>query len=251
MRQALSMSADEPLLYRELAPWFHLLTPPDEYAVEAEFYRDVLTGSAEATVRTVLELGSGGGNNASHLKANFAMTLTDVSEEMLEVSRSLNPELEHIHGDMRTLRLGRVFDAVFVHDAIDYMTTEDDLRAVMATAFEHCRPGGVALFAPDHVRETFATGTDHGGTDDGERGLRYLEWTWDPDPDDAIYVADFAYLLRDESGRVRVVHDRHTCGVFARATWLTLVEEAGFRAERHEGLLDETAPDVFVGVRPL
>jgi SAM-dependent methyltransferase len=244
------MPADEPLLYRQLAPWFHLLTPPGEYEVEAEFYRRVLTDAAEGTVRTVLELGCGGGNNASHMKAHFAMTLTDVSEEMLEVSRSLNPELEHVHDDMRTLRLDRRFDAVFVHDAIDYMTTEDDLRAAMATAFEHCRPGGVAMFAPDHVRETFAGGTEHGGTDDAERGLRYLEWTWDPDPGDDTYVADFAYLLRDESGAVRVVHDRHTFGLFARATWMRLLEEAGFRAEGRAGIENETAPDVFVGLKP-
>ena len=66
---------------------------------------------------------------------------------------------------MRTLRLGRTFDAVLVHDAICYMTTEADLRAAMTTAFEHLRPGGAAVFLPDHVRETFAAGTDHGGHD--------------------------------------------------------------------------------------
>ena len=32
------------------------------------------------------------------------------------MSRSINPECEHVQGDMRTLRLGREFDAVFVHD---------------------------------------------------------------------------------------------------------------------------------------
>lgn len=239
-----------PLLYGELAPWFHLLTGPEDYAVEADYYRRVLNESAGIPVATVLELGSGGGNNAFHMKAHFGLTLTDLSGEMLETSRLINPELEHVQGDMRTLRLGRQFDAVFAHDAIDYMTTEADLGAAMATAFEHCKPGGAALFAPDHVCETFVTGTEHGGTDDGESGLRYLEWTWDPDPDDDTYVTDFAYLLRDESGAVRVVHDRHTCGVFARATWMRLLEECGFRAERQPGIENETAPDVFVGVRP-
>ena len=47
---------------------------------------------------------------------------------MLALSRALNPECEHLAGDMRTLRLGRVFDAVFVHDAVCYMTTRADLR---------------------------------------------------------------------------------------------------------------------------
>jgi len=104
--------------------------------------------------RTLLELGSGGGNNASHLKARFAMTLVDSSPGMLEHSRRLNPGCEHVQGDMRHARLGREFDAVFVYDAVSYMTTETDLRAAIATAFVHCRPGGAALLVPDHVRET-------------------------------------------------------------------------------------------------
>jgi hypothetical protein len=241
---------DEPRLYSDLAPWFHLLTGPEDYAIEAGFYRQVIGDAATGPVRTVLELGAGGGNNASHMKAHFELTLTDLSEEMLALSRSLNPECEHVQGDMRTVRLGRRFDAVFVHDAIDYMTTEQDLAAAIVTAYEHCKPGGAALFAPDYVRETFRDEIEHGGNDapDG-RGLRYLDWTWDPDPSDDTYVCDFAYLLRDEDGRVRVEQDRHLCGLFPRATWLRLIEEAGFRAERRAGIEGETAADVFVGVK--
>lgn len=114
----------------------------------------------------MLELGSGGGNNASHMKREFLLTLVDRSPGMLGVSRRLNPECEHVEGDMRSVRLGRTFDAVFVHDAIAYLTTEDDLRALFETAFEHCRRGGVALFVPDCVGETFEPATDHGGTTD-------------------------------------------------------------------------------------
>jgi len=76
----------------------------------------------------VLELGSGGGHNAVHLKAHFALTLVDLSEQMLEVSRVLNPECEHHQGDMRTLLVDRSVDAVFVHDAVDDMTSQEDLR---------------------------------------------------------------------------------------------------------------------------
>ncbi len=88
------------------------------------------------------------------------MTLVDLSEDMLAVSRELNPECEHLPGDMRTVRLGRTFDAVFVHDAIEYMTTEADLRQAIATAYEHCRPGGVAVLVPDDIAENFEPATD-------------------------------------------------------------------------------------------
>ncbi len=79
---------------------------------------------------------------------------------------------------MRTLRLERTFDAVFVHDAIAYITTEDDLRATIETVAEHLRPGGAALLVPDTTRELFVPGTRHGGHDgDDGRSLRYLEWS--------------------------------------------------------------------------
>src|SRR5262245_19210318 len=112
-----------PALYTKLADWFHLLTQPAEYADEAAAYRDALVGAAIPRPRTLLELGAGGGNNASHLKRDFACTLTDLSPAMLACSRAINPECEHIPGDMRSLRLGREFDAVLVHDAVCYMTT--------------------------------------------------------------------------------------------------------------------------------
>src|SRR5579871_2999295 len=111
-----------PRLYSELSPWYHLLSAPADYWEEADFIRNSLASAGTQSSASLLELGSGGGNNASHLKADFKLTLVDLSEGMLDLSRVLNPECEHIRGDMRTLRLDRLFDAVFVHDAIMYMT---------------------------------------------------------------------------------------------------------------------------------
>jgi SAM-dependent methyltransferase len=243
-----------PRLYSELAEWWPLLSPPEEYAEEAAFYERVMLAAAgDRPLQTVLELGSGGGSNASHLKKRFSMTLVDRAPEMLAISSQVNPECEHIEGDMRRVRLGRQFDAVFVHDAIVYMTTEADLADAIDTAFEHCRPGGLALFCPDHVRDTFAPSTDCGGHDGERRSLRFLEWTWDPNPADTIYLVDYAYVLRDEHGIVRVEHDRHVEGLFARADWLRLLGNAGFRAEvvplEHSEVAMGTA-DVFVAKRP-
>ncbi len=233
-------------LYRELAAWWPILSDPADYADEAEFARKLFTESCTAPARTILELGSGGGNNASHLKKQFDMTLTDLSPEMLEVSRSLNPECEHVQGDMLALRLDRLFDGVFVHDAVGYMTTEDDLGSAIVTAHVHCRPGGAAIFMPDNVRETFRSDTRHGGRDDGDRALRYIEWSWDPDPDDTTYISDMVYLLREGDGQTRIEHDRHVCGLFPRETWLKLLRSAGFEPRI---VIDQYEREVFVGKR--
>jgi SAM-dependent methyltransferase len=225
-------------MYSDLAPWFHLLTHPSDYADEAAFVRRVVDDVAIGGTRTLLELGSGGGNNASHLKARFQCTLTDVSPEMLALSRTLNPECEHLEGDMRTLRLGRTFDVVFVHDAISYLTTEADLRAAVETVAAHARPGGVVILTPDATTEIFEPRTDHGGHDgDDGRSLRYLEWTH-PSTGSA-YDVDYLIIARGPGDDVRVVHDRHVLGVFPRATWERLVSEAGLE------LVDTTVDDPY------
>jgi SAM-dependent methyltransferase len=236
-------------IYGDLAPWFHLLTPPEEYEEDAAFVLASIRERIDGPLATLLELGAGGGNTASHLKRDVRLTLTDVSPEMLAVSAAINPECEHLVADMRTVRLGRTFDAVLIHDAICYMTNEADLRAALATAFEHLRPGGVAVFMPDHVRERFAVGSDHGGHDaPSGRGMRYLEWITDPDPTDSTYEVDYAVLLRDTDGSVDVRRDHHVEGLFPQATWLALLAEVGFDPHAAEGPEGRVA---FVGARPI
>lgn len=214
---------DFPRLYTDLAGWFHLLTAPQDYAEEAEIYRQAILAASDQVPRTMLELGSGGGNNASHLKTYFELTLVDISADMLAVSQKLNPECEHVLGDMRTVRLERLFDVVFVHDAIMYMQTKLDLSRVIETANLHCRPGGLILLAPDHVKENFKPSTSQGGHDGPDRALRYLEWSWDPDPGDTTYTSDMVYMLRNTIGEITVIHDRHVMGLFPRQTWLVLL----------------------------
>lgn len=230
--------------YADYAEWWPLFSPPEHYGEEAEDLLRRLSPLPPAGTSTMLELGSGGGSLASHLKSQFALTLTDLSAGMLAQNRRVNPEAEHIAGDMRTLRLQRQFDFVLVHDAICYMTGAADLRAALETAAVHCRHGGTVIVLPDFVAETFRPGTDDGGEDapDG-RGFRYLEWCWDPDPGDTTYLVDYAFLMRDGHGQMQVVHDRHVEGLFPRAEWMAAFEAAGLAATNE---LDQWGRDVFI-----
>ncbi|MDT0343573.1 class I SAM-dependent methyltransferase [Streptomyces litchfieldiae] len=236
-------------LYGDLARWWPLISPVDVYEGDAGIATE-LFGLAEHPVRDVLELGSGGGHTAYHLRSRYAMTLVDLSPEMLAVSRELNPNVEHLPGDMRDVRLGRTFDAVLVHDAIDYMTTAQDLSAAFRTAFTHCRPGGVAVFFPDHVADTFEPVTDCGGSDanDGS-GVRYLEWSLPPEPGATTVRTEYTFTLRESDGSIRTVHETHLTGLFPVADWERLLGAAGFRVStvRESGGHDRT---LFLGQRP-
>jgi SAM-dependent methyltransferase len=237
-------------LYSDLVPWYHLVDPAEDHLEEADAFEEAFTRDAVRPPTTLLELGSGAGHNALHMKRRFRCTLTDISAPMLARSERLNPECEHLHGDMRTLRLERTFDVVLVHDAIVYMTTEEELLAAADTAFVHTAPGGRAIFAPDCVRETFRETSEVISGEDGTRALRCVAWTWDPDPDDSTASVEFAFLLRDGKS-ITAVHDRHVEGLFSRHTWERVLASAGYSVEAmHRPIGEGQFDDVFLCRRP-
>ncbi len=234
-------------MYSDLAEWWPLLSPASEYEEEAADLLPELLGTPDAPPQTLLELGAGGGSLAWHLKAHLRLTLSDLSPEMVAVSQTVNPECEHVVGDMRTIDLARTFDVVLIHDAIMYATTPADVQAALATAARHCRPGGAVMVIPDSVAETLEPDTHNGGSDapDG-RGLRFIEWSWDPDPADDTFETVYAFVLRRADGTIEVTHEVHTNGIFPRASWLAWLGEAGIDATVRT---DPWGRDVFVGRR--
>jgi len=150
------MASSVPRMYRDLAEWWPLVSPPAHYVDEAADLLSRLGPLPASPLPTLLELGAGGGSLAFNLKSHFQMTLTDRSPEMQAVSRQVTPDCEHVLGDMRSLRLGRQFDFVLIHDAIMYATEPAAVQAALATAAAHCRVGRTVVVLPDFVRETFS-----------------------------------------------------------------------------------------------
>lgn len=223
--------SNHPRLYNELAYLWPIISPPGEYAGEADCWREVLQDKLGPGRHHILELGAGGGHNLSYLTQDFQATAVDISPEMLSLSRKLNPEVQHHLGDMRTVRLELSFDGVFIHDAISYMLTESDLSATFETAKMHLRPGGVLLLVPDWVQEVFPGTADFNWVRevDGVR-VSIQEHLHDPDSSDTQIESRYCYTIRDNGG-VRVEHDTHTTGLFPITTWERLLEESGFQVE--------------------
>ena len=218
-------------LYNDLAHLWPLLDPPEEYAEEASFWRQALREKLGPGRHNVLELGVGGGHLLSHLTGDVQATAVDISPQMLANSQALNPGVEHHVGDMRSVRLGRRFQAVLIHDAISYMLTEEDLSATFATARAHLQPGGILITVPDWFAETFSgTTVEHHTRIAGDVEFTYIQYITDVDPSDSTVETVFVYFIKKDD-RLEVETDRHVTGLFPLATWQNLLAQAGFEVE--------------------
>ncbi|MEM8783535.1 MAG: class I SAM-dependent methyltransferase [Planctomycetota bacterium] len=265
---------DMPRLYADLAWLWPVLSPPGDYVSEAATIDAILIERLGEGPKRVLELGAGGGHTLVHLLALGAErskacggwggehtgVAVDLSEAMLERCRALIPGVDARLGDMRDVRLGERFDAVLIHDAVDYLLTEADVRRTLATVREHLLPGGLALIAPTYVAETFEAGDyaedvpepdAYGGAVLAAHGVSALSYSTrlGDVSDDGTFAMTLTYRIFHADGRLETAEDRHRCGLFAEDAWLAWMEQVGLPAERFEqgAAGDGGAWTLFVG----
>lgn len=234
-------------LYHDLSWIWPIVCPPEDYVEETELFSRTIKEKAEIEVRTLLHLGCGGGRHDYTFKNHFKVTGLDVSREMLGMARKLNPKLEYVCGDMRTVRLGTSFDSVAALDSINYMRTEDDLRRTFLTAYDHLNPGGVFLTFAEESLERFKQNRTIASTHtQGNIQVTFIENSFDPDPSDNHFEMTLIYLIRKKS-QLEIHTDFHLWGLFEKHTWHSLLKETGFdvdelRFEHSTFLEDDTLP---------
>jgi len=243
--------------YCDLAWTESILTTPDDYTDETEFYVNLIRENVEGEAKNLLHLGCGAGGHDFTFKRHFKVTGIDISEGMLKIARATNPEIAYIQGDMRRIDLKETFDAVVIPDSIDYMTTPAELRKAVITAFRHLRPGG-ALLIVAKIREEFRDNNFcYTGAKDGIE-VTIFENNHVPPRNPSTYEATFVYLIRRE-GELSIHTDRHRLGLFSQTEWRSILKDAGLRVKqvRLDGVYDPfiigegTYPmQVFIGLKP-
>lgn len=233
-------------LYRDLAYLWPIMSPPEDYAEAAAYWRQILQQHLGTGRSRILELGVGGGHHLSHLTNHFDAVAADIAEPMLELSKRLNPSVQHHVGDMRSLRLGQFFAAVTIHDAVSHLLNEDEVRQTLATAAAHLEPGGLLLTAPDYFADDFSPPqVTMESRETGGFRLDYVEYAYRPDPEEPWLETVFTYMIQ-ENHKLRIEHDRMHTGLFSLSTWERLFIEAGFRFQTHRFTLSHWPRDYLI-----
>lgn len=197
---------------------------------------------------TLLDVACGTGLHLSHLREWYEVSGVDRSSQMLAIARTRLGDRVPLHiGDMRTLDLGRTFDAVTcLFSSISYMTTERDLFAAYERFAAHLNPGGVLVVdgwvRPEAWKDDYRAAPDY--ATDGELQVVRLTHT---SRDDRIARLDIHHLVHDASGIHHFV-ERHTSMLVPTETYIAAAEAAGLTT----GVVPDFMPgrDRVIGVKP-
>lgn len=128
--------------------YYDLLYRDKDYAAEVAYLDQLLRRHGVAGPE-VLEFGSGTGKHGRLLaERGYRVTGIELSPQMVAQAESqATAGFTCQQGDIRTVRLGRHFDAVLsLFHVLSYQVTNPDVQAVFARAAEHLRPGGLFVF---------------------------------------------------------------------------------------------------------
>ncbi|SFP60473.1 class I SAM-dependent methyltransferase [Tranquillimonas alkanivorans] len=95
----------------------------------------------------VLDLGCGSGRPIADdlVSRGLRVTGVDGAAAMIEILAECTPGVEAVHADMRTLALGRRFDAILAWNSFFHLSPADQ-RAMFPIFSDHAAPGAALLF---------------------------------------------------------------------------------------------------------
>ena len=143
---------------------------------------------------------------------------------MIEQSTLLNPTTVHTVGDMRSVKLGMMFDVIIVGDSIGYAISMQDLKAVILNSRQHLKKTGVLLLLPDWTQETYTH--NHVWSREVEFGqstVSLVEYQYQNLSDPSQIHSVFVFLIASGTDTIVEV-DYHSFGLHSAATWRSTIE---------------------------
>jgi len=225
-----------------------------EYEKYCNFIIEKVNKVEHKELKSLLNLGCGGGKNLNTLKKHYQCTGLDISADMLKLAKELNPECDFTQADMRSFDLGRKFDFVFIDDAVTYMLTRRDLEQVFIQAFNHLETGGMMVVTPDATTESFKqneTQIFHSIPSERYPDTEVVYVTTNYCRDVAAEQSEgvFVYLIRTH-GELRIETEVHRFGLFPLQVWRELLLKTGFSIQEESYVEEGQSYTPFICLKP-
>lgn len=206
------------IAYNDLAWVDKILSDVADYEEESNYYISLIKNYTSVPTPNVLHFGCGAGNHDYFFKKHFQITGIDISSGMLDIAKDLNPEVNYLLGDMRSVKIDEKFDVVIIPDSIDYINTYDDLSKTITNSCKHLNDDGI-LFIVAHVKENFK---NNNFVYSGEKeNINVTLFENNHITSENTYEATLFYIIR-EGMRTSHFEEVHKLGLFTSEQWREL-----------------------------
>ena len=232
--------------FKKYSYYYDLLYKDKNYEAEADYVKAKLLQKKQS-IKTVLEFGSGTGQHARLLsQRGFEMCGVERSKTMIEKARSETDRLglqsiQFEQGDLRSVRIGKKFDAVIaLFHVLSYQTSNADAQAMFETAATHIETGGIFLFDCWYGPAVL---TDHPETrvkrveDDTVEIIRIAESVMFPNQN-KVEVHYKLLAIEKSSSILQQIDEVHPMRYFFLPEIELMLETSGFKLVATENWLD-------------
>lgn len=213
--------------YSALAAGYDLVMQHVEYDVWAAYVHRLLTQYGR-DIATILELGCGTGSFALRMqpRGDYTYIGTDRSPQMIRVAQikaeeaGVDVRFEPL--DFTEFSVSRTVDAVILlYDGLNYLLEREQVRSMMASAYDALRPGGLFCFDQSTPANSVRHGEDFedAGEADGFTYVRHSHY----DPETRLHTTAF-----DINIDAQHYHEEHVQRAYTIDEIRSLVDDVGF-----------------------
>ena len=233
-------------MYEDFASVYDTLMDDFDYDAWSRYYLNLICSVTGELPRRAAECACGTGSLTVRLAGSgMAMTGVDLSAAMLRQAeskaREWGVEAAFVRQDMRKLTLPRRVGAVLATcDGVNYLTSEEDVKAFFAAAHQNLLPGGALCFdcSTRHKLEETMGDSFFGEERDGAAVL----WQNKLNRESHVLSMDVTFFVREEDGRYRRFREQHRQRAHSQQELTQWLTDSGFEHIRVYGERRMDAP---------
>jgi len=212
--------------YSLMAQYYDKLYAFKNYSDEVTVLLDVIKPYIKHDFKLLLDVACGTGKHLEVLKKHYNCEGLDINYKLLEIAKTLNPELVFHLADMMDFKLNHKFDLITCFfGSIGHVKTTANLQKTIRNFKHHLNRDGLLIIEPWHTPEQFKAGRTNLITVD-EPDLKIARCC-SSQVSGSLSILDLHHLICTPEGTEHFI-EHLELGLFTELEYVEALSEDGF-----------------------